>query len=134
MLETEAPALVPEPERPGAVEDEMVTVTEEIEAELLEDMMDEVEAVLDGAIDEGAIHVDVQASIVDNERSMEAAVLHPVRTMQPVGSPATTARLKQAMPVLGVVEDAAPTVLQPVQTLRPLRLPSSKNEEPSDDA
>jgi len=38
------------------------------------------------------------------------------------------------MPVLGVVEDVAPTVLQPVHTLRPLRLPSSKNEEPSDDA
>jgi hypothetical protein len=132
--EVDVVELVAEPEVPGSIEDQMMAVSDELEAELLEDMMEEVQGVLDSIVEVDIHEATVQPDAAIDAIPIDAPVLQPIRTMQPAGGPAATARLKPAMPVLGVAADPVPTVLQPVHTLRPLRLPSATSEEPSDDA
>jgi hypothetical protein len=132
--EVDVVELVAEPEVPGSIEDQMMAVSDELEAELLEDMMEEVQGVLDSTVEVDIHEATVQPDAAIDAIPIDAPVLQPIRTMQPAGGPAATARLKPAMPVLGVAADPVPTVLQPVHTLRPLRLPSATSEEPSDDA
>ena len=152
----QAPVTVPEPvaETPGL---EPAPLLEEVVAEpvaheepepaveAMEDLLEEVneEAVVeleerfDAPTPPMPLPQPVAQAVEERPKIIgDHPVLKPVRTMQPLGgAPVSTARLKPAMPVLGVAsEQAFETVLQPVTTMRGMHLPTAKDDEDEDDA